>query len=69
MLQMLKKENEKLHIICSNCGSNEHLSYFVHLNRNNINPEKKDYFPPHAVIKCNKCDMWYNLDKTIKREE
>lgn len=51
----------KLHVICGNCGSNEHLSHKIE--RNFI--DTSDYQEDTVVIVCANCVTWHTLDDSV----
>lgn len=57
----------RLHIICGNCGSKDHLKFRIDLTGKDVS-ETIPKFEPAVIISCGNCGTLHNLDDTISEE-
>ncbi len=55
----------RLHIICGNCGSNEHMCFSLDME----GCDYDSYLSPSITIHCNNCGTNHNLQDTIHEFE
>lgn len=59
----------RLHIICGNCGSNEHFKYHIDQWGHDFSTEDETILRPAVFIRCGNCGTIHDLMKTVDEVE